>query len=186
MAADCAWRVYVYNLTRPLSDDLAKARVTHTIWHAQPADRLASLKQAFGPGHGPHGELHNSHPHSLTPILEHRLRFSRCRTHDPEKADLFFAPVWPMPRLNLGNAEYPAKCTSISGADEVLRQAEHLRNPAAACRQLCAKCERCRHMSLSVPYRDCSWYWACPTINPLIWDAVRTASLPIPTRKTQV
>ena len=37
---------------------------------------------------------------------------------------------------------------------------------AAACLQRCVGCPRCSYISLSLRYRDCSWYAACPTIHP--------------------
>ena len=127
----CAWRVFVYNLTSPLDDNHAMAKVTHKIYHAAPTDQRQSLVQAFGNHLG--GALYESHAHALTPILEHRLRFSRCRTYDPSQADLIYAPLLPMPRLNIGNAEYPRVCARITVA-EVSRQLTHLSSPAAPCR----------------------------------------------------
>ena len=32
---------------------------------------------------------------------------------------------------------------------------------AAACLRRCARCSRCRHVSLSLRYADCSWYASC-------------------------
>ena len=29
----------------------------------------------------------------------------------------------------------------------------------------CANCARCRFISLSIQWRDCSWYWSCPTVH---------------------
>ena len=128
----CAWRVFVYNLTSPLDDNHAMAKVTHKIYHAAPTNERQSLVQAFGNHLG--GALYESHAHALTPILEHRLRFSRCRTYDPSQADLIYAPLLPMPRLNIGNTEYPRVCAHNANLTEVSRQLTHLSSPAAACR----------------------------------------------------
>ena len=36
---------------------------------------------------------------------------------------------------------------------------------AAACLSRCAKCARCRHVSVSLKHGDCSWYYACPATH---------------------
>jgi len=33
---------------------------------------------------------------------------------------------------------------------------------AQLCLQLCSKCKRCRWISMSIDYKDCSWYHSCP------------------------
>ena len=37
----------------------------------------------------------------------------------------------------------------------------------AECAKLCAQCDRCRFLSFSLAYRDCSWFHACDTSTPL-------------------
>ena len=37
---------------------------------------------------------------------------------------------------------------------------------ASACLASCAACERCRWVSLSLRYMDCSWYSSCATVHP--------------------
>ena len=150
-AGDCPWRVYVYSLTGQLADNGSRDMYTLRVWRSAPASMQRSLSQAFGHhykepyGASYDGGLYETHQYALTPILEHRLRFSRCRTHDPTLADIFYAPVLPMPRLNFRNAEYPKLCRRLSVA-EVSRQLHHLRSPAAACRHVIShgRRRRCR------------------------------------------
>ena len=47
----------------------------------------------------------------------------------------------------------PWRWSSLSSQDEL----------AARCRQLCLACERCRFVSFSLKWRDCSWYHECDT-----------------------
>ena len=42
---------------------------------------------------------------------------------------------------------------------------DHVPSVLGACLQMCANCARCRFISLSVQWRDCSWYWSCPTVH---------------------
>ena len=39
------------------------------------------------------------------------------------------------------------------------------RSLAAACVDFCQRCERCRFISISPTYRDCSWYARCEVDN---------------------
>ena len=39
---------------------------------------------------------------------------------------------------------------------------------AQECRKLCERCRRCRYMTVSLYYADCSWYHECdlPAVKP--------------------
>ena len=62
------------------------------------------------------------------------------------------------------------------------RQVVSWHQAAATCRQLCASCERCRHISVSRRHYDCSWAWSCPTTHRLwgVRSAPYNASVPRP------
>ena len=45
-------------------------------------------------------------------------------------------------------------------------QGATLSSAAAACLRACSLCERCRHISVSAKYKDCSWYYTCPRPAP--------------------
>ena len=68
--------------------------------------------------------------YALNQILQHRLEHSCCRTTDPEKADLFFAP---MATMVYNQAGYRRLCQTHT-ASEVARQLVHMRTPTKACR----------------------------------------------------
>ena len=38
----------------------------------------------------------------------------------------------------------------------------HLADSVSACLQLCSQCSRCRYISVSARFSDCSWYSSCP------------------------
>ena len=46
---------------------------------------------------------------------------------------------------------------------------------AAECLALCSACARCTHISLSLQYRDCSWYHKCPKLHQHV-QGFRSAS----------
>lgn len=35
----------------------------------------------------------------------------------------------------------------------------------AACLRRCSRCDRCNHVSISLGYKDCSWYASCPMLH---------------------
>jgi len=72
-------KVFVYNLTK----DLTEGKGGNT-----------NLTKAFG---DPDGILHKTHQNSFARIAEYRLRTSQyCFTTNPEEADLFFVPIFPL------------------------------------------------------------------------------------------
>ena len=78
--------------------------------------------------------LHKTHQYAFPSILEYRLRTSKeCRTLDPEKADLFFAPLLPASK---SIEEYDESCKNITG--EIVRNALPHLNSTNACRHFFA------------------------------------------------
>ena len=51
---------------------------------------------------------------------------------------------------------------------------------AKACEARCARCPRCRYMSASVEWADCSWFWECPPTTALNQSpsGFKTAAMP--------
>ena len=55
-------------------------------------------------------------------------------------------------------------CTgdALSGSFTLPHDAVTWARAVEACLSLCATCDRCKHVSVSLVYRDCSWYSRCP------------------------
>ncbi len=80
------------------------------------------------------GYLFKTNQYSFPSILEHRLRQSgMCRTLNPFKADLFYAPVLSRPK---GNGEWNATCQRITG--KMIRKKLVYLNSSNACRHFFA------------------------------------------------
>ena len=93
-------------------------------------------------------------------VLHHQL-FLQARTNSVN-------------RLNRGhcgatNALVSSDCVHDSSGAFSLTEwdamGDHVPSVLGACLQMCANCARCRFISLSIQWRDCSWYWSCPTVH---------------------
>ena len=76
---------------------------------------------------------------------------------------------WPLARL-IGKADARGRWTDTRGAPTWSMA-------ATACLRRCARCARCRHVSVSLRHWDCSWYWACPSELQPVPYGIRTGSL---------
>ena len=114
----CSALVFVYKLRPPLADQAVWWDAAHGVF--EPYANVSS--NAF--------PIARTGMYALNQILQHRLEHSCCRTTDPEKADLFFAP---MATMVYNQAGYRRLCQTHT-ASEVARQLVHMRTPTKACR----------------------------------------------------
>ena len=83
-------------------------------------------------------------------------------------------------------------CLSASSGSWKLRGVESLREATIACLNRCAECSRCRYVSVSLDYADCSWYTTCDETHSVpsglwsgsleTWHAARCATAPLASR----
>lgn len=48
----------------------------------------------------------------------------------------------------------------------------------ASCKQRCQSCDRCRYVSVSLAYKDCSWYAACDLTKTKRFSDFRSVAVP--------
>ena len=143
-------KVFVYNLSAPLSD-------------MEPVSTL-TIDSVFGESAGFGGQVRYTQEFSLARILLFRLMHSRsCRTDDPQKAELFLAPILPKPKTH---KKWSTAC-KLFGEAEVRAALPHLTSHTA-----------CRHFFVvskghNVAY-NCLW-WSQPNRSSLFSHALRVA-----------
>jgi hypothetical protein len=117
-------KVYVYNMTLFNQIDTKK----HPRQFANPVAKFHTKTDALFEGY-----LFKTNQYSFASILEHRLLNSKCRTLDPDEADLYFAPILSAPK---GSGGWTTTCQAITGK-QVRQTLVHL-NTTNACKHFLA------------------------------------------------
>ena len=144
-------KVYVYDQLRPPLSDLTGAPLT--------------LDSVFGPAAGFDGQLRATNEFTLAKILLFRLlRSEACRTTDPARADVFFAPILPEPKTH---GKWVERCKRFD-AHAVRAALVHLNERTA-----------CRHFFVvskgHYVARQCHGWFADPNASSLFERTIRLA-----------
>lgn len=118
-------KVYVYNLTEFNLIDTKN----HPRQFGSPVRQFRNARDKKFQGY-----LHKTNQYSFASILEDRLlKSTKCRTLDPNEADLFFAPILSSPK---GSGGWTSTCKAING--KKVRDALPFLNNTNACRHFIA------------------------------------------------
>ena len=98
-----------------------------------------------------------------------------CGGHERERSSASVAASWLVASRDghCGTTQgFAGDCeTSSHGSWELstlLAPSQHtLQAAVAACLRRCSDCARCKHVSVSLPWNDCSWYARCDALHPV-------------------